>query len=76
MITTPHTEAAVDFYTGGSMPRLSAPTQVVFFISLTLAIAALIVFFVVATPLGIQTAFWIAIIAYVVIALGCVLSGV
>ncbi len=61
---------------GANMPRLSAPTQIVFVISLVFAIAALIVFFVVATSLGSQTAFWIAIIAYVVLALGCVLSGV
>lgn len=36
------------------MPRLSVPTQIVFAISLTLAITALIVLFVIATPLGIQ----------------------
>lgn len=61
---------------GANMPRLSAPKQAVFVISLILAIAALIVFFVAAAPLGGQTAFWIAMIAYVVLALGCVLSGV
>ncbi len=57
------------------MPTLSAPTQVVFLISLIIAIIALIGFFV-AIPVVSAYAFWIAIIAYVVLALGCVMKGV
>jgi hypothetical protein len=57
------------------MPTLSAPSQVVFIISLILAIIALIGFFV-AIPVITQYAFWIAIIAYVVLAAGCVMKGV
>jgi len=54
---------------------LSAPTQVVFWISLILAIIAVIgVFFTI--PYVTAYAFWIAIIAYIVLALGCVLKGV
>lgn len=57
------------------MPTLSAPTQVVFFVSLIVAIIALIGFFV-AIPFVTQYAFWIAIIAYVVLAAGCVMKSV
>jgi len=55
--------------------RLSAPTQVVFIISLILAVLALIGFFVV-IPFVTAYAFWLAIIAYVVLAAGCLMSGV
>lgn len=55
------------------MPTLSAPSQVVFIISLILAIIALIGFFVV-IPVISQYAFWIAIIAYVVLAAGCIMA--
>jgi hypothetical protein len=57
------------------MPRLSAPTQVVFLISLILAIIALVGVFVV-IPFVSLYAFWIAIIAYIVLALGCVMKGI
>jgi len=57
------------------MPRLSAPTQVVFLISLIIAVIALIGFFV-TIPFVSLYAFWIAIVAYVVLALGCVMKGV
>ncbi len=56
------------------MPTLSAPTQAVFLISLIIAIIALIGFFV-AIPVVSAYAFWIAIIGYVVLALGCVMKG-
>jgi hypothetical protein len=55
--------------------RLSAPTQVIFLISLALAVFALISFFV-RIPNVTPHAFWIAIIAYVVLAVGCALRGV
>jgi hypothetical protein len=60
---------------GANMPRLSAPTQVVFLISLIIAVIALIGFFV-TIPFVSLYAFWIAIVAYVVLALGCVMKGV
>jgi hypothetical protein len=53
---------------------LSAPTQVVFWISVILAIIALVGFFVV-VPYVTAYAFWIAIAAYVVLALGCLMRG-
>ena len=55
--------------------RLSAPTQVIFLISLALAAFALIAFLV-RIPNVSPHAFWIAIIAYVVLAVGCALRGV
>lgn len=55
------------------MPRLSAPTQLVFFISLIIAVIALIGFFV---PFLSVYAFWIAIVAYVVLALSCFMKGI
>jgi len=59
---------------GGIVMTLSAPTQVVFWISVILAIIALIGFFVV-VPYITAYAFWIAIAAYVVLALGCLMKG-
>ncbi|MBI4274292.1 MAG: hypothetical protein HY659_06305 [Rhizobiales bacterium] len=56
------------------MPKLNAPSQVIFLISLILAIVAVIGVFVV-IPFVTLYAFWIAIVAYVVLALGCVLKG-
>ena len=55
--------------------RLNAPTQVVFIISLILAVLALIGHFI-AIPFLTAYAFWIAIIAYVVLAAGNLLKGV
>jgi hypothetical protein len=55
--------------------RLSAPKQATFGISLVLAIIALVAFLV-RIPNVSPYAFWIAIIAYVVLALGCALKGV
>ena len=56
-------------------PRLNAPTQVDFLISMILAFIALIGFFV-NIPIVSQYTFWIAIVAYFVLALGCVLKRV
>ncbi len=54
--------------------NLSAPTQPVFIISLILAVLAVIGVFV-AIPLITPNAFWVAIIAYVVLAIGYVARG-
>ncbi|MDQ2953692.1 MAG: hypothetical protein M3R18_01980 [Pseudomonadota bacterium] len=57
------------------MPRLNAPTQLVFLISLALAILAVLGLFVTIPFVSIY-AFWVAIIAYVVLAAGCVMKNV
>jgi hypothetical protein len=55
--------------------RLNAPTQIVFLISLALAILALVGHFV-TIPFVSVYAFWIAIVAYAILAAACVLKGV
>ncbi len=55
--------------------RLSAPKQFTFLVSLVIAIVALVAFLV-KIPNVSPHAFWIAIIAYVVLAVGCALKGV
>lgn len=57
------------------MPKLSAPTQLIFLISLVLAILAIVGLFV-SIPFVSVYAFWLAIAGYVVLAAGCVLKGV
>jgi uncharacterized membrane protein len=59
-----------------NMPRLNAPTRIVFVVTLFLAVLALISFFFMAFPQNSQTAFWTAMAAYVGLALGCVMKGV
>lgn len=54
--------------------NLSAPTQPVFIISLILAVLAVIGVFV-TIPLITANAFWVAIIAYIVLAIGNVARG-
>lgn len=54
---------------------LSAPTQVIFIISLVLAVLAVIGFFI-TIPFVTAYAFWIAIVAYIVLAAGCLMKGV
>ncbi len=56
------------------MPNLNAPTRAVFLISLALAILALLGALVV-IPVITQYAFWLAILAYVVLALGTIMKG-
>jgi hypothetical protein len=56
------------------MPTLSAPSQVVFLISLALAIIAVLGTLVV-IPVATQYAFWIAILGYIVLALGNLMKG-
>jgi hypothetical protein len=57
------------------MPRLSAPTKNIFLISVILAIIAVVGIFV-HIPFVSLYAFWIAIVAYLVLVAGCVLKGV
>jgi hypothetical protein len=60
---------------GGLEMNLSPPTTAVFIISLILALLAIIGTFV-AIPLISANAFWVAIIAYVILAVGNVFRGV
>jgi hypothetical protein len=60
---------------GDIMPQLNAPTQLVFLISLALAILAVLALFV-TIPVVSTYAFWVAIIAYVVLAASCVMKNV
>jgi hypothetical protein len=55
--------------------NLSPPTTTVFVISLILAVLAIIGTFV-AIPLISANAFWVAIIAYIILAVGNVFRGV
>ena len=56
--------------------RLSAPTQVVFIISLILFVLALLGQFVPTIPIVAAYKFWIAIVGYVVLAAGVMMKGV
>jgi hypothetical protein len=53
---------------------LSAPTQWLFFLALIIAIIALLMFFSVITFIPVA-AFWIMTLAYVVLAVGCLIRG-
>lgn len=55
------------------MPTLSAPSQVFFLISLALVIIAILGALAI-IPIA-KYAFWLAVIGYVVLALGCVMKG-
>ncbi len=55
--------------------KLSAPTQIVFLISVVLTILAVVATFV-AIPVVSANAFWVAIVAYLVLLAGNVLKGV
>ena len=55
--------------------KLSAPTQNVFLISVVLAILAVVATFV-AIPVVSAYAFWVAIVAYLVLVAGNVMEGV
>jgi hypothetical protein len=56
------------------MPRLNAPAQMTFLISLVLAVLGLLAVFV-TIPFVTGYAFWFMTIGYVVLALGCILKG-
>jgi hypothetical protein len=60
---------------GGLEMNLSPPTTAVFVISLILAVLAIIGTFV-TIPLISANAFWVAIIAYIILAVGNVFRGV
>ena len=53
----------------------TAPTQVIYFISLVLAILSLLAALAV-IPGFVLHAYWLALIAYAVLAVGCALKGV
>ncbi len=55
--------------------NLNAPTQVVFIVSLFIAVLALVGHFTL-VPFVTAYKFWLAIVAYVVLAAACVLKGV
>lgn len=55
--------------------NLNAPTQIVFLISLALAVLALISALGVALPVISGNAIWVALIAYIVLAAGNLLKG-
>jgi hypothetical protein len=57
------------------MPTLSAPSRVIFLISLALAIIAILGALVI-IPVVTKYAFWIAILGYIVLALGTLMKGV
>lgn len=57
------------------MPKLNAPTQIMFLVSLVVVLLAIIGLFV-NIPIISMYAFWIAVLGYVVLAAGCVLKGV
>lgn len=56
------------------MPQLSAPSQVLFLVSLALAVIAILGALVI-LPFVTLYAFWIALLAYLVLAVGCLLKG-
>jgi len=56
------------------MPNLNAPSRAIFLISLALAVIALLGALVV-IPVVTQYAFWIAILAYIVLTLGVIMRG-
>ena len=58
-----------------SAMNLNAPTKLVFLISVVLAILAVVATFV-AIPVVSANAFWVAIVAYLVLVAGNVLKGV
>jgi hypothetical protein len=56
------------------MMNLNAPTQLVFILSLIIAVLALVSHFVV-VPFVTEFKFWFAMVAYIVLAAACVLKG-
>jgi hypothetical protein len=60
---------------GGSTMNLNAPTQVVFWIAVVVAVVAIISTFV-AIPVISTYAFWVAILAFVILAGGTLMKSV
>ena len=54
--------------------RISAPTQMIFLISLALAALAVVAHFV-KIPYATEYQFWLAVAGYVVLAAGCLMKG-
>lgn len=67
--------AGIAWPMGDTMPKLNAPTQVMFLVSLVIVLLAIIGLFV-NIPVISMYAFWISVLGYVVLAAGCVLKGV
>jgi hypothetical protein len=65
----------VDGRNRGATMKLNAPSMIVFLVALALAILALIGHFA-RVEFITQYQFWLALLAYVVLAVGCVLKGV
>jgi hypothetical protein len=59
---------------GGNM-KLNAPTAIVFYISLVLAVLALLTVLGVSIPVVSGNALWVALAAYAVLAAGNILKG-
>ena len=55
--------------------RLNAPTKIVFLISLVIAVLAIIAEYARIPNVTREIAFWAGIVAYVVLALACVMKG-
>ena len=53
--------------------KFNAPTKAIFYISLIIAIIAILV--KLAVPTFSANAIWVAIVAYIVLACGCVMKG-
>jgi hypothetical protein len=58
----------------GELMTLSAPTQAIFWIAVVLAVIALIAYFGVIGAVA-AYAFWILIMAFIVLAVGCLMRG-
>jgi hypothetical protein len=56
------------------MPRLNAPSQIVFLISLVLAVLGVLAIFV-SIPFVSGYAFWFVTVGYILLALGCIMKG-
>jgi len=54
--------------------NLSAPTMVVFVISVVIALVALLIFFIIIAFAAVPS-FWIMTLAWVVLAVGCLFKG-
>jgi hypothetical protein len=64
----------VESSTGGFIMRLSAPTTIVFIISLVVAVVAVLAALGVIAFVPLASV-WIMAVAYVVLAVGCLLKG-
>jgi hypothetical protein len=60
---------------GGIMPKLNAPTQVMFLVSLVIVLLAVIGLFINIPVISVY-AFWIAVIGYGVLVAGCTMKGI